>query len=172
MNWEIVAAAAELLGAIGVIASLVYLAGQVRSSGHQARHAAIQSVVNKMNEVWIHMAAETTADLWVRGSKGLSNLDGEREAVQFSALMLSVFRPFEEMYHYRKEGLVDDWIWESISPVCQALMSTPGFAEWWERRGSWFSTSFRAHVDEMRHDVPGYQRFGGPHPGVSGDRDG
>jgi hypothetical protein len=30
MNWDAIGAIAELLGAIGVIASLVYLAGQIR----------------------------------------------------------------------------------------------------------------------------------------------
>ncbi len=37
MNWDAIGAIAELLGAIGVIASLVYLAGQVRQSRDQMR---------------------------------------------------------------------------------------------------------------------------------------
>ena len=74
MNWQAIAAIAELLGAGGVIASLVYLAGQVRSSGSQARQAAIQSVVNQFSTVGNVLAAESTADIWVRGSKGLSML--------------------------------------------------------------------------------------------------
>jgi hypothetical protein len=79
MNWEAIAAIAELLGALGVIASLVYLAGQVRSSANQARQTAIQSVVNQMNKVWLDVAADKgQADVWVRGSKGLSNLDDEK----------------------------------------------------------------------------------------------
>ena len=35
MNWDAIGAIAELLGAIGVIASLVYLAGQIRHSREQ-----------------------------------------------------------------------------------------------------------------------------------------
>ena len=35
MNWDAVGAIAELLGAIGVIASLVYLATQIRQSREQ-----------------------------------------------------------------------------------------------------------------------------------------
>jgi hypothetical protein len=160
MTWEAIAAIAELLGAAGVIASLVYLAGQVRSSGYQSRQASIQSVVNKMNEVWNTMAAASTADLWTRGSKGLENLNGESEGVQFSALMLSIFRPYEELFHYRTDGQVDDWTWESISSVCHALMATPGFADWWERRSSWFSADFRAHIAEVQGSLPEYRRFG------------
>jgi len=105
MNWNAVAAVGEFLGAIGVIASLVYLAGQVRSSGYQSRQAAIQSVVNKMNDVWNTMAAASTADLWTRGSSGLDSLKGESEGVQFSALMLSIFRPYEELSPVDATGL-------------------------------------------------------------------
>ena len=37
MNWEAIGAIAELLGAVGVIASLVYLATQIRHSREQMR---------------------------------------------------------------------------------------------------------------------------------------
>jgi len=160
MSWEAVAAVAEVLGAIGVIASLVYLAGQVRGSANQSRQAAIQSIVNQMNNIWTQMATEKDhADIWVRGSKGMSNLNDETERVQFSALMLSMFRPYEEIFHYRRDGLVDDWTWESISPQCHALMGTPGFGHWWEMRGSWFSTSFQQHIAETLTNLPAYRRW-------------
>lgn len=160
MNWDAVAAVAELLGALGVIASLIYLAGQVRSSGSQSRQASIRSIVNQMNKIWTQMAAERDhAGIWVRGSKGVSNLKDETERVQFSALLLSIFRPYEEIFHYRRDGLVDDWTWESISPQCHALMGTPGFAHWWEMRKSWFSASFQEHVDETLAMIPDYQRW-------------
>ena len=35
MNWDAIGAIAETLGAVGVIASLVYLAGQIRQSREQ-----------------------------------------------------------------------------------------------------------------------------------------
>lgn len=158
MNWGAIAAVAELLGAVGVIASLVYLAGQVRSSGNQARQAAVQSVVNKMNVVWADLSTEGTADIWVRGSKGFSNLESETEGVRFSAFMLSVFSPWQELHHYRLQGLVDDWTWESVSATCCGIMGSPGFAEWWERRGSWFSAQFQQHIAETQKTIAPYQR--------------
>jgi hypothetical protein len=164
MNWEAVAAVAELLGALGMIASLIYLAGQVRSSGRQASQSAIQSVVNKMNEVWNRMATEANADIWTRGSKGFAHLEGEKESVQFSALLLSIFKPFEEIFHYRQDGLVADWVWESPSLLCETLMSTPGTREWWERRRGWFSSSFRDYIGAMSGQRPGYERHEQPVP--------
>ena len=82
MNWDAIAATAELLAALGVIGSLVYLAGQVRGSLNQARQSAIQSLVNQMNNVWTRLSAdEIQADIWVRGSKGVAALSGENEGV-------------------------------------------------------------------------------------------
>ena len=37
MNWDAIGAIAELLGAVGVIASLVYLAGQIRQNSRLVR---------------------------------------------------------------------------------------------------------------------------------------
>ena len=75
MNWDAVGAVAELAGAGGVILSLVYLAGQARGSLNQSRQAAIQSLVNQMNNVWTQVAADRShADIWVRGSRGIAIL--------------------------------------------------------------------------------------------------
>ena len=160
MNWDAIAAIAEILAALGVIGSLVYLAGQVRGSLKQARQAAIQSVVNQMSNVWTGVAADRDhADIWVRGSKGTSNLEDETEGVRFSAFLLSLFRPYEEIFYYRRDGLVDDWTWESISSQCHALMGTPGFMDWWAKRGTWFSTEFQEHIQKILETLPDYKRW-------------
>ena len=160
MNWSAIGAVAELLAAIGVIASLVYLAGQVRSSGKQARQAAIQSVVNQMNTVWTSVSATREhARIWVEGSKGMDGLDDEVDQVRFSAFMLSIMRPYEEIFYCRRDGVVDDWTWEAIKEQCHALMGSPGFADWWELRRAWFSRDFQAHIQEVLDGLPSYQRW-------------
>ena len=160
MNWDAIAAIAELLAALGVIGSLVYLAGQVRGSLNQARQVAIQSLVNQMNNVWTRLSADKDqADIWVRGSKGVNTLADEEEGVRFSAFLLSIFRPYEELFYYRRDGLVDDWTWESIGSQCHALMGTPGFKDWWEMRGSWFSNEFREHILRTLEALPDYERW-------------
>ena len=160
MNWDAIAASAELLAALGVVGSLVYLAGQVRGSLNQARQAAIQSLVNQMNNVWTRLAADKDqADIWVRGSKGVATLADEKEGVRFSAFLLSIFRPYEELFYYRRDGLVDDWTWESIGSQCHALMGTPGFRDWWDMRGAWFSADFRKHIQKKLEALPDYERW-------------
>ena len=44
MNWEAVGALAELIGAAGVILSLIYLATQVRQSNQESRASMIHAI--------------------------------------------------------------------------------------------------------------------------------
>jgi len=165
MDWDFIAAIAELLGAIGVIASLVYLARQVNSSGRQARLAAVQSLQAQLNNVWTLMwSDEKAAGIFEKGSKGMDTLEQETEKLQFSAFMFSFFKPYEEILNYRNNQLVDDYTWESISNQCQALMGTPGFRDWWHNRSGWFSSVFREHISNILEDVSEYNRWQGNAP--------
>ena len=149
MNWEAIGGTGELLGAVGVIASLLYLARQMRHGVADARRAAAQAVFTKMNT-----AFETTssnpqlADVFVRGTANLSDLSPE-EAIQFSGLLLTLTRPYEELLHYKRAGAVEDWVWESVELLIVRLLTTRGGLEWWSKRRSWFTSSFQAHVDTV-----------------------
>jgi hypothetical protein len=54
---------------------------------------------------------------------------------------------------------VDDWVWEGIGHQCHALMGTPGFEQWWAKRGNWFSMSFQRHVNKIIESLPDYERW-------------
>ena len=51
MNWDAIGAIAETLGAVGVIASLAYLAGQVRDSRRSLRASASQLTPASAKEI-------------------------------------------------------------------------------------------------------------------------
>ena len=155
MNWDAVAAVAELLGATGVIISLVYLGSQVRSSSRAARQVAAQSVFTKLSSLHEGMANHpTTADVWARGSKGLANLDEEKHLVQFSALMMAHYQLYEELFYCRRSGDVDDWAWNSVTSQLNDVAGTWGFLEWWPARRHWFSPEFADFVSKSLPENP------------------
>ena len=145
MNWEAIGAVAELFGALGVIVSLVYLAGQVRNAGRQGREEAARSVMDKLNASMAFLASGSDkADLWVRGSGGFSNLRDESEVVQFSGFLLTFFRAYEELYFYRKAGIEFDW--GGFDAQVKATINSPGGRDWWSTRGHYFSQEFQEEV--------------------------
>jgi hypothetical protein len=83
MNWDAIGAIAELLGAIGVIASLVYLATQIRQGREQVRAATAQqyqSQATSTAQAWAQDPA--SARLVRRGIEDVDQLD-EDESFRF-----------------------------------------------------------------------------------------
>ena len=164
MNWSALGALAELVGAIGVIASLLYLAGQVRHSRRLAQEEAARSVLSKLNAFLDGISRDHgLADVWVRGSRDLSSLKDQAEAVQFSTFLLSIFRTYEEALAYQEAGV--QWDWQGLEAQIREFIHEPGVAQWWSARRHWFSRHFQ---DTMAR----YQADGGPsvRPIVSVDK--
>ena len=156
MNWDALGAVGELIGAAGVILSLLYLASQVRNNSRQLRHASAQAVLDKLNGMIGELAFTAGAgDIWTRGLSGLDALEGDEELVRFSSMLLQAFWAYEEVLHYRRAGLVEDWAWAHARAPVEHFMRTPGFQQWWQRRKDWFGEYFRAHIESRMPETTG-----------------
>ena len=156
MNWEALGAIGEIVGAAGVIVSLLYLASQVRSNSRQLRHASAQAVLDKLNGLIGQLAFTAGAgDVWTRGLSGLDALKDDEELVRFSSMLLQAFWAYEEVLHYRRAGLVEDWAWTHAKAPVEHFMRTPGFQEWWRLRKDWFGEEFQVHVDDRMPEATG-----------------
>lgn len=157
-SWEAIGAVAELLGAAGVIASLIYLAHQVRHSAYLSRQEAARSVMSKLNATMDYLAAShDRSDLWVRGSSGLGSLRDEAEVVQFSAFLITFFRTYEELFYYRKRGV--EWDWGGFEAQVRATLAAPGVREWWTTRSDFLSAEFKEQLKPLL-DTPVLPLYG------------
>ena len=68
MNWEAMVAVAEITGAVGVIASLVYLAIQVRQNTRWLRSSVIESARFRSSELARNVAVDPELSLLVRAA--------------------------------------------------------------------------------------------------------
>ena len=68
MNWEMIGAIAESVGALGVIASLVYLAIQIRDGTRATRRTNAHDVNESFRAWWAQLSeSEETASIRQRG---------------------------------------------------------------------------------------------------------
>ena len=80
MNWEAIGSIAEILGALGVIASLLYLSVQVRQSTQATRLAmshSVASAVRHWNQPLVADATETHRAPLMRAATSLRQSGGE-----------------------------------------------------------------------------------------------
>ena len=157
MDWTMIGAVGEILGAVAVVASLVYLGASVRSSARQSRDLAARSVLQQLHRVVELIATDASiAEIWRRGHKGLEELTDD-ERLRMSGMFLMMIRPYEELFYYRRDQTVDEWAWESALALLHQPMGTPGFSQWWSIRRTWVSTEFRAYVDTVLSETPDNQ---------------
>jgi hypothetical protein len=156
MNWDALGAIADLIAAVGVIVSLLYLASQVRGNSRQLRHAAAQAVLDKLNGLIGQLAFTAGAgDVWSRGLSGLDGLSDDEELVRFSSMLLQAFWAYEEVLHYHRSGDIEAWTWTHAKAPVEHFMRTPGFQQWWQLRKDWFSPEFQAHVGDRMPEATG-----------------
>jgi len=96
MNWEAIGAVGEILGAIGVIATLGYLAVQIRQNTKSNRQAAARSTLDTINRLnLVIVERPEIADLAVRGMADREKLDFN-DSLRFHMLMMSTLLLYQE----------------------------------------------------------------------------
>src|SRR5215469_4837226 len=111
VNWEAISAIGQVVGALAVVISLIYLASQVRSSARETRRAAMRSTLDAITRLAHHVADNADlAELRNRGLRDFESLDAV-DSDRFSSYMHSMFRIAEDAYCQHLDGHVDPDRW-------------------------------------------------------------
>ena len=159
MNWTAVGAIAELIAAIGVIASLAYVGFQIRQntlSVTASAHRAINDKFISVNE-FIAKDAETVKAFLV-GRERLEELD-EVGKGRFFTIMMNIFQHFEDAFFQHRKGLLEDQYWARIERMIGLYVTEPGVQAWWSVFKDWSTDDFRGYVDS-RFSAAGPPRKG------------
>lgn len=148
MDWDAIGAVAELAGALGVIASLMYVATQIRHSTRASSVEAKLATTGMLNE-FMNMFIEDPElfDLFLRGRASTVNLS-EGEYPRFSNLVMKVFWFCSACHFQRRTGTLQDEDWREIESILEFWLDGEGVREWWHRFGHQrFGKSFAGFVD-------------------------
>jgi len=149
MNWEAIGSVAELLGAAGVIASLLYLSAQIRQGTKASRLATSHSLATAARQWSDPMQADPElARIFHVGVDDPERLD-DRERARFVFVCFSFFRMFEDIHFQYENGALDGELWEGYRTHYGAYVQSPGLQYYWKLRRSIFRPAFRHFVDSL-----------------------
>lgn len=139
----------ELIAAIATIATLVYLAAQVRQNTRALRSSTFQEVAGAMSLTTEAIATNPQlAMIIVKGTRGFADLTPE-ERIQFGFTFLTTFRRLETVYVQRQLGLIDPELTGGFERSVLSILTSRGAAEWWQSTKPAFSTGFADYVDSQ-----------------------
>jgi hypothetical protein len=127
VNWEAISAIGQLVGALAVVISLIYLAREVRSNARATRIAAGRSTLGFLNRFTQQITEHADlAELRDRGFKDFESLEGADRA-RFGSYMHAMFRTVEDVYYQHLQGIRIHACGVGSKWSCANLMHLPEF---------------------------------------------
>jgi hypothetical protein len=146
MNWEAIGAVGEILGALGVIVTLGYLATQIRQNTASNRQAAARSTVDAINRLnFLVVEHPEIIDLSMRGLAELRKLNAIERA-RFHLHWMSSFIVYQQAFFHAQRFEIERHLWRPIETHLFQYLRTPGLSEWWDENQNRFSPEFVAYV--------------------------
>lgn len=149
MNWDAVGAIAELVGALGVIGSLIYVASQVRASTAASRvESKLRMTEQMVNYTDLLIGAPELNELIIDGRKGLDSLS-KSEHLLFSNLCLKACWYLSAGFFMYQQKSISGDDWHEIKTIAIYWGKSRGFQEWWSKRGRLsFTGKFADFIDQ------------------------
>ena len=149
MNWDAIGAIGEIVGALAVVVSLVYLGVQIRAQNRESSMLAMHQISQGFRESIGEFANLESADIYVRGNEDYDSLSDTERFVLIAGLQ-RILRVWEEAYHQYQEGRLSDKIWKVMHAQYSALMSSESFSRVWKLRRDYYDPEFRCYVDGIK----------------------
>jgi len=149
MNWNMLGAIGEIVGAVGVIVTLLYLVREVRAAsleGKRSRYNELATGITGISRDW--SLNDSLSDIIFRGLRDPANLE-PYEIFRFYSSVFGAMKAWEASHHYYLERGVHDWGAEGLRATMASLMALPGMQHYWAGRRAWFSSEFQTEVEKV-----------------------
>lgn len=143
MNWQVVSAVSELLGAIAVILTLYYLARQFRDATTQALQDNFQHTVDNFS------SSLENASVVRRGCVDFTSLTDD-EAFLFNCLMWNMTHSIALIWEQNKKGLVSPFSYNRVMEVAAFYFAQRGYRQWFSNGGD---ENHAAYPPEMTREI-------------------
>ena len=148
MNWDAIGAIGEIIGALAVLVTLIYLAVQVRQAKHQLDLNSAQARAIHLRDLLMPIATDPSlASIMLKaghppyGDFGLNSEEAHRFGAWCHAWM-----QIEQGNHYLlPEGAHDD--------LLKVWLLLPAYAEFWEKNKGIYDKEFVERMEKLKKEL-------------------
>lgn len=139
----------QILGGIGVIASITYAAFQIRNNTRAVRATAFQQISGSISSQLDELARNADlCSLMLRGGDDFEALD-RLEKARFRFHVMSHMSRVENAFMQHRIGTLKDDHWTGIRNGMISSLEAPGRRVAWALIRNRLNPDFRAHVDKI-----------------------
>ena len=143
------AAIAEVIGAAGVIASLVYLAIQIRQNTDMVAANTFQAISSTSSNLVTNMFQ--TPDLFDVLLRAVNQAEqmSQRDLLILDLYLRALTRNFENYYYQHRKGFLDDEIWTGYRKALMELLHLDFGKDYWGRNRHLFGKTYAEFIDRQ-----------------------
>ncbi len=154
MNWEAIGAVGEIVGAITVVATLIYLARQIRDSARAARSAAVTDATSAVQAFYHELGSNPqVCELFLEGLMNPESMSKQARS-QFLMMPHSWFLGCQRSFFLAQEGTLDAGLRDSIGTAIVAVNHLPGTHLYWRQRKTFFQPEFVDWIEALLAQEP------------------
>ena len=164
MSWEAISTIAEIVGATAVVASLVYLAVQIRQNSKQVEEQVRALQLQAYDVAGADFSAlrlsisssPQISSVWRHAKDSYLKL-GPDEQAQANELLTELMWAYQNILSRMRrmeEGATDEELWKLAEINIGYWMSNRGFREWWRtERKTPYTEEFETLVDDVCSEI-------------------
>ena len=154
MELQSLANIGEIIGAIVVVLSLVYLAIQVRQNTEAQRTENYARALERLAAMQSTLSQDSELSLiFSKGVVDASQLTPQ-ERMRFTWSLYEAFGAFEFMFLAANTDSIVEEVWSRWSAATAWWLTFPGVQTWWIARPLPFTDTFTLFVDSLLKDNP------------------
>jgi hypothetical protein len=150
LDWNAIGAISDVISAVAVVITLVYLASQLRENTKALRGSSAESALAAVLEFTGDMARDDELNrLFTRGTEDWDGLtDSDRARLAY--MLFRLFKIMENIHYYRTLGTLDEQSWVGWEALIAHYTQSPAGQIYLKARRSWYSDRFVTFVDSLR----------------------
>jgi hypothetical protein len=149
VSLETINSIAQIVAAIGVIASLFYLAAQIRQNTKSQRSVVVDSLTSSLIAL---LGPQADPRLMRAFAAAVEDWHGASEEDRMRAIstLFMTFKLFENAWFQKRHGTLDPEQWEGWDLHMRVYYHRPGVQVWWSDRKAMFAAGFRKYIEATK----------------------
>jgi hypothetical protein len=138
----------DLIGGLGVVVTLAYLAVQVRQNSSLITAQTVQASVDATQRVLLVRVENASLRSILRKGRGGQPLDAD-EAEVIASYLQAAFMNFQARLQHHRRGVFDESANESYELILEDYLAQGYVRRWWLHAKALFGTHFRDHCERI-----------------------
>ena len=125
---------AEIVGAIAIVISLIYVGQELRANTAAVKANSLQSITNSSSASMLAVVENGDfADIRLRGDQDPAQLSGA-DKLRYVLYQRQMWLHFQNVWTQWKLGVIDDGVWKGYQTIiCDDLVGTDAKLVWWNQ---------------------------------------